>query len=237
MKAMAVFPGKSGSIHLADLPEPSIDDVPNGGGVLVEVIRVGVDGTDKEINDAEYGAVPSSCRSPSAWYGLRGFLRSLSRSWPASRSVPPSSGFVEADEPLRFMALIGLAFLLFLARMEIDLGGLLRGGAIRSAGVGFVLSLAIAFAVASGLGVVGLIQAPLLVAIMLSTTSLGIVVPVLADTGQSRSTFLGQLIIAGSSSADFAAVILLSLFFSGHSSSLGSTPVLIWAFVVLISQP
>ena len=33
MKAMAVYPGKPGSIHLADLPEPSVDDIPNGRGV------------------------------------------------------------------------------------------------------------------------------------------------------------------------------------------------------------
>jgi threonine dehydrogenase-like Zn-dependent dehydrogenase len=58
MKAVAVFPGKPGSIHLANLPEPSVEDVPGGRGVLVEVLRVGVDGTDKEINDAEYGAPP-----------------------------------------------------------------------------------------------------------------------------------------------------------------------------------
>jgi hypothetical protein len=41
MRAMAVFPGKPGSIHLADLPEPSVNDLPNGRGVLVEVLRVG----------------------------------------------------------------------------------------------------------------------------------------------------------------------------------------------------
>jgi threonine dehydrogenase-like Zn-dependent dehydrogenase len=58
MKAMAVFPGKPNSIHLAELPEPSVDDIPDGRGVLVEVLRVGVDGTDKEINDAEYGDAP-----------------------------------------------------------------------------------------------------------------------------------------------------------------------------------
>src|SRR5215212_5689926 len=58
MKAMAVVPGKPNSIHLADLPEPSVDDVPDGRGVLVEVLRVGVDGTDKEINAAEYGDAP-----------------------------------------------------------------------------------------------------------------------------------------------------------------------------------
>ena len=32
-----------------------MDDVPDGRVVLFEVLRVGVDGTDKEINDAEYG--------------------------------------------------------------------------------------------------------------------------------------------------------------------------------------
>ena len=59
MKAIAVFPGKPNSIHLADLPQPSVRDIPNGRGVLVRVLRVGVDGTDKEINAAEYGAPPS----------------------------------------------------------------------------------------------------------------------------------------------------------------------------------
>ncbi len=58
MKAIAVFPGKAGSIHLAELPKPSVKDIPNGRGVLVKVLRVGVDGTDKEINAAEYGQAP-----------------------------------------------------------------------------------------------------------------------------------------------------------------------------------
>src|SRR5216117_625686 len=58
MKAISVFPGKPGSVHLADAPKPSLDQVPNGRGVLVKVLRVGVDGTDKEINAAEYGAAP-----------------------------------------------------------------------------------------------------------------------------------------------------------------------------------
>src|SRR5437867_872315 len=58
MKAIAVLPGKPNSVHLADLPRPSVNDVPNGRGVLVRVLRVGVDGTDKEINAAEYGAAP-----------------------------------------------------------------------------------------------------------------------------------------------------------------------------------
>src|SRR5215475_7277614 len=58
MKAIAVHPGTPNSIHLREIPEPSLGDVPGGRGVLVKVLRVGVDGTDKEINAAEYGASP-----------------------------------------------------------------------------------------------------------------------------------------------------------------------------------
>jgi glucose 1-dehydrogenase len=58
MKAIAVFPGKANSMHLADLPRPRVDDIPNGRGVLVKLLRCGVDGTDKEINAAEYGQAP-----------------------------------------------------------------------------------------------------------------------------------------------------------------------------------
>lgn len=58
MKAIAVFPGKPDSVHLAELPMPSASEIANGRGVVVKVLRVGVDGTDKEINAAEYGAAP-----------------------------------------------------------------------------------------------------------------------------------------------------------------------------------
>jgi threonine dehydrogenase-like Zn-dependent dehydrogenase len=58
MKAIAVIPGHPNSVHLASLAKPSLAEVPGGRGVLVKVLRVGVDGTDKEINAAEYGAAP-----------------------------------------------------------------------------------------------------------------------------------------------------------------------------------
>jgi glucose 1-dehydrogenase len=61
MKAIAVVPGRPNSVHLAELEKPSVSDVPGGRGVLVRVLRVGVDGTDREINAAEYGAAPDGC--------------------------------------------------------------------------------------------------------------------------------------------------------------------------------
>lgn len=58
MKAIAVRPGTPNSVHLAELPKPAVSDVPNGRGVLVKVLKVGVDATDREINDALYGNSP-----------------------------------------------------------------------------------------------------------------------------------------------------------------------------------
>jgi threonine dehydrogenase-like Zn-dependent dehydrogenase len=58
MKAVAVRPGVPDSIHVRDVPMPQVSDVPNGRGVLVRVIHVGVDGTDREINEAKYGKAP-----------------------------------------------------------------------------------------------------------------------------------------------------------------------------------
>jgi threonine dehydrogenase-like Zn-dependent dehydrogenase len=58
MKAIAVHPGEPNSIHLREIPEPQVTEIPDGRGVKVQVLRVGVDGTDKEINAAEYGAAP-----------------------------------------------------------------------------------------------------------------------------------------------------------------------------------
>src|SRR5690242_6924179 len=58
MKAIAVKPGIPDTVHLTELPAPKVSDVAKGRGVLVRVLRVGIDGTDKEINAAEYGQAP-----------------------------------------------------------------------------------------------------------------------------------------------------------------------------------
>ena len=54
MKAIAVLPGKPNSAHLAELPKPRLEEIPGGSGVLVRVLRVGLDGTDREIDAGEY---------------------------------------------------------------------------------------------------------------------------------------------------------------------------------------
>ena len=62
MKAIAVYPGRPHSMHLEEVPMPAVTDIPDGRGVLVKVLRVGVDGTDKEINEGKYGQAPEGER-------------------------------------------------------------------------------------------------------------------------------------------------------------------------------
>jgi Kef-type K+ transport system membrane component KefB len=143
---------------------------------------------------------------------------------------PSVLGLVEVDEAVEVVALVGLTFVLFLAGLEIELDKL-RGPLLRLTSLGFALSLAIALCVSLALKAGGLVQTPLLVAIILCSTSLGVLVPVLKDAGEIASTF-GQLIIAAASIADFGAIILLSIFFSGKGGT-GSTLLLLGGLVAL----
>jgi threonine dehydrogenase-like Zn-dependent dehydrogenase len=58
VKALTVTPRVAMSATLRDVPEPSLADIPAGRGVQVRVLRVGLDGTDREINAGEYGTAP-----------------------------------------------------------------------------------------------------------------------------------------------------------------------------------
>src|SRR6201990_2278367 len=146
---------------------------------------------------------------------------------------PSGLGWVKPDLPVSILALIGLAFLLFLSGLEIDLERL-RGRILKATGVAFALSFGIAIIVGLGLKAGGFVKSPLFVAIVLVATSLGVIVPVLKDSGNITSSF-GQLVIAAASIADFGAIILLSLFFSGKgSTTTAATLILLGVFGLVV---
>jgi Kef-type K+ transport system membrane component KefB len=146
---------------------------------------------------------------------------------------PSLLGWVHVDLPVQIVALFGLAFLLFLAGLEIDLRRL-RGRVLRLSVLGYVVTLALGLAAGVGFGAVGWVQQPLLLAIALSATSLGLVVPVLKDAGRVDSE-VGQTAIATATVADFAAIVLLSLFFSASDGSNAARLVLLVAFVSVVA--
>jgi Kef-type K+ transport system membrane component KefB len=142
---------------------------------------------------------------------------------------PQGLGWAEVDEPVQVLSLIGLAFLLLLAGLEVDFDRL-RGRLLRVTSLAFGVS----FALAAGAGVVlkaaDLVRSPLLVAIVLSATGLGVILPVLKDAGQTATPF-GGAVVAGASIAEVVPIVLLSLFFSDRAGGLGGKLVLLAAFV------
>jgi Kef-type K+ transport system membrane component KefB len=144
---------------------------------------------------------------------------------------PSVLGWVKVDLPISILSLLGLAFLLFLAGLEVELERL-RGHLLIYVGSGFLLSLGLALLVGYGLSLTGQVLSPLLVAIILVATALGVIVPLLKDAGESSSNF-GQLVIAGAMFAEFGSIILLSLFFSREATSTATKLVMLAGFVLL----
>ena len=146
---------------------------------------------------------------------------------------PSGLGWVKSDLPVQVLALVGLAFLLFLAGLDVELERL-RGRPLRLAGLGFVLSLGLALSLGYTLDAAGQVRSPLFVGIVLSATALGLVAPILKDAGESEGEF-GQIVLAAATIADFGTVILLSLLFSRNAGNVGSRLALLGSFVALVA--
>ncbi len=147
---------------------------------------------------------------------------------------PSVLGWAEPDLAVSTLNLIGLAFLLFLSGLEIDLKRL-RGGILKLTGMAFALSLVIAIGLGLGLKAGGFVKSPLFMAIVLAASSVSVIFPVLKDSNNSSSSF-GQLVLASASIAEFGAIALLSLFFSGKASaSTAGTLVLLGVFALVVA--
>ena len=107
---------------------------------------------------------------------------------------PSVLGWVHVDLPVAILALFGLAFLLFLAGLEIDVHRL-RGQLLRYAVFGYLVSLVMGYGASASFKAVGWVSQPLLLTITLASTALGLVVPVLKDARQLHSE-IGQAALA-----------------------------------------
>jgi Kef-type K+ transport system membrane component KefB len=143
---------------------------------------------------------------------------------------PAVLGWVEIDQTISVLSTIGLVFLLFLAGLEVEFDRL-RGRLLQLAGGGWLVSLALAVIAGFALAAGDLVETPLLIAVILSATSLGVIIPVLKDAREIDSPF-GQLVVAGGSIADFGAIILLSVLFAGEGGT-GATLILIAGLLAL----
>jgi Kef-type K+ transport system membrane component KefB len=141
-------------------------------------------------------------------------------------------GWARADLPVQVLSVIGLAFLLFLAGLDVEVERL-QGRLLRLAGSGFAISIGLALLVSVGLWMAGEVHNPLFLVIVFSATSVGLVAPILRDANQVDSDF-GQLVLGGATAAEFGTVILLSLFFSAHGSGLPVQLAFLGGFAALV---
>ncbi|MDQ4105732.1 MAG: cation:proton antiporter [Actinomycetota bacterium] len=158
-------------------------------------------------------------------------------------------GIVQDNEVLSILSVLGFAFLMFLSGLEIDLGGFAGGGEDETTGIRRVIESPLGMGVALlvltlgasvGVGFLvaaqGLVENPWIMALILSTTSLGVVMPVLKEQGLTGGRY-GQTIIVSAMVADFSTIVLISsyaIFYrQGLSLDLMLVLVLIAAFLVV----
>nr|WP_221382880.1 cation:proton antiporter [Actinoplanes polyasparticus] len=144
---------------------------------------------------------------------------------------PAVLGWVEADTPVVVLSWLGLTFLLFLAGLEIE-PQRLKGSLGRAAGIGYLFSLLLAAPLALAVAALGWVDDPALLAIILSTTALGLVVPVIKDSGTTSGPF-GQAVIVGATVADVGAILLLSVLF-GAEGGPGTRSGLLITFALVV---
>jgi Kef-type K+ transport system membrane component KefB len=125
---------------------------------------------------------------------------------------PSVLDWARVSGPVDIFSQVGLAALLFLAGREIDVRSLV-GPVLKRALAGFALSLAVVLLAAGLFDAAGLLEAPLLVAICLAATSMGIVVVPLRDAGEADTPF-GREVLASAAVAEFGAVLMLAAYSS-----------------------
>lgn len=146
---------------------------------------------------------------------------------------PDVLGWVEVDDLIDFLSELGLAFLFFLAGLEIDLERI-RGRPLRLATRGWLLSLAIALALAGILHVSGYIPSPLYLAIALATTALGVLMPILRDLGELETRF-GTFAVAAGTLGEFGPILAIALLLSGQRPGVAALLLLAFAVAALLA--
>ena len=140
-------------------------------------------------------------------------------------------GLVQHHEVvLDLLAELGFVFLMFLSGMEIDFSSLglfsnkkksenQPASPIRLAAISFLLTLGLSILIGFAFTRAGLASSPWMIALILSTTSLGVVVPVLKEQGLSSGRY-GQTLLIAALIADFATMLLITVVVAALSHGL-----------------
>ncbi|MBY0279203.1 cation:proton antiporter [Candidatus Binatia bacterium] len=126
---------------------------------------------------------------------------------------PHGLDLVSAEGHLRMLSALGLSFLFFLAGMELDFSTL-KGPPLRLGTLGWLLSIVLAMGATMGLESVGLVSDAKLVAVALSTTAIGTLLPILREAGELDTKF-GRFVLGAGAIGEFGPIVLFSLIMAG----------------------
>jgi Kef-type K+ transport system membrane component KefB/Trk K+ transport system NAD-binding subunit len=155
---------------------------------------------------------------------------------------------VEENIVLDILSTLGFIFLMFLSGLEINISGLLRTRSDPSAVwwrrflsshlflavVSFLFAVVLSLFAATFLAGLGMVKSPLIMALILSTTSLGVVAPVLKQEGFTADHY-GQLIMACSVVADFASIFLISVYVLFYNQGLSAEILLVLVLLAIFT--
>ncbi|HEY2715962.1 MAG TPA: cation:proton antiporter [Solirubrobacterales bacterium] len=133
------------------------------------------------------------------------------------------------DDFTEFFSDLGLGMLFFFAGYEIDFQRI-KGKPMELGGVGWLVSVALAFGIGGVLSGAGVIVSFLYTGAAMSTTAIGTLIPILRDNGELKTRF-GTYLLAAGGAGEFGPILLVTLFFSTETA-LHESAILI-AFVVL----
>jgi Kef-type K+ transport system membrane component KefB len=123
----------------------------------------------------------------------------------------PFEGFVS------IMFTIGMASTLFMAGMELDFSEI-RGRPLSLACGGWALSVLVSLAAVALLHAAPHVDTPMMVALALCTTGLGVLVPIFRDSDQLGTRF-GRFVLAAGTLGEVGPIVAMSLLLSQHYSS------------------
>ena len=143
---------------------------------------------------------------------------------------PHMLDLVSTGEVVTFLSATGLAFLFFLAGMEIDFLAI-RGKPAMLGLWGWIISLGLGLAIAGVLQATGFVLSTLLIGVALSTTAIGTLMPILRDAGE-LDTPLGPFTLAAGVAGEFGPILAISLLLS-KAEGPGVNAMLLIAFAVV----
>jgi Kef-type K+ transport system membrane component KefB len=143
---------------------------------------------------------------------------------------PHLLGMVEVNGLLSFFGTLGMAFLFFMAGLELDLARL-RGRPIQFAFVGWGISLGLGLGTGALMESAGFVISGLLIGVIVSTTALGTLVPILRDTGDLDTRF-GSFVLAAGTMGELGPILMVSVLLTRDHTSLTQT-LLLLAFAVV----